>query len=211
MDPTEPITFVTSTSATTAVPSVPLSSFGIDISVLFTGLFSGGSVPNGLVSFLGSFWSFYTVLAYIVCIIFLILYVYAAVQKNLYYDLRTERLRAQEKLYDEQIRGNGTNSRLADIFTHSESDNPNDWKLAIIEADIILDSVLKNRGYAGDSLGERLRSISPSQLGSLNDAWEAHKVRNRIAHDGADYVLTKRMTEETIARYRRVFAEFGVT
>jgi len=69
---------------------------------------------------------------------------------------------------------------------------------------------LKQRGYAGNSLGERLRSISPSQLSTLDDAWEAHKVRNQIAHGGADFVLTKRLAEETINRYRRVFGEFGI-
>ena len=46
---------------------------------------------------------------------------------------------------------------------------------------------------------------------TLNDAWEAHKVRNRIAHDGADFVLTKRMVDETINRYLRVFEELGVS
>jgi hypothetical protein len=90
------------------------------------------------------------------------------------------------------------------------SDNPNDWKLAIIEADIILDQTLKGRGYAGTSLGERLRSITPSQLSSIDDAWDAHRVRNKIAHEGSDFVITRRIVDETIARYMRVFREFGV-
>ena len=71
--------------------------------------------------------------------------------------------------------------------------------------------MLKQCGYVGNSLGERLRTITPSQLSSIDDAWEAHKVRNRIAHDGADFVLTKRMAEQTIAQYRRVFSEFGIS
>ena len=96
-------------------------------------------------------------------------------------------------------------------MAHGNSDSPNDWKLAIIEADIILDDVLKQQGYAGNSLGERLKSISPSQLESLQDAWEAHKVRNKIAHEGADFVLTKRLAQETITKYQRVFTEFGIT
>jgi hypothetical protein len=94
---------------------------------------------------------------------------------------------------------------------HSTSSQPNDWKLAIIEADIILDDILKQKGYAGNSLGERLKSISPNQLESLQDAWEAHKVRNRIAHEGSDFILTQRMAQETVTRYQRVFNEFGVT
>jgi hypothetical protein len=102
------------------------------------------------------------------------------------------------------------NSRFDDIKKHIVSDNPNDWKLAIIEADIVLDEALKKSGYAGISLGERLKSISPSHLKSLDDAWQAHKVRNQIAHGGADFVLTRRLAEDTIKQYRRVFTELGV-
>jgi hypothetical protein len=71
--------------------------------------------------------------------------------------------------------------------------------------------ILKKQGYAGNSLGERLKSIAPSQLESLQDAWEAHKVRNNIAHQGADFILTQRLAQETITKYQRVFTEFGVT
>lgn len=165
----------------------------------------------GVLSFLGVLWSFYAILAYIFSIILLVLYVYASTQKNLYYGLQTQRLRDQEKLFDEQFRSGPTSDQLQDVLAHLDSDNPNDWKLAIIEADIILDGALKTRGYAGNSLGERLKSLSSQQLSSLNDAWEAHKIRNRIAHDGADFVLTKRIADETIGRYRRVFAELSVT
>lgn len=165
---------------------------------------------GGILAFLGALWSFYTVLAYIVTIILLILYVYASVKKNLYLGLQTQGLRDMEKLYDEQFSQSPHNNRLQDILNHSTSDNPNDWKLAIIEADIVLDDLLKQRGFIGSSLGERLKSISSGQMQNLNDAWEAHKIRNRIAHDGADFVLTKRIAQETIARYQRVFAEFGI-
>ena len=96
------------------------------------------------------------------------------------------------------------------MLDHIASYSPSDWKLAIIEADIILDEILKDAGYAGTSLGERLRSISPERLRSLDDAWQAHKVRNQIAHGGADFILTQRLAQDTIKQYRRVFHEMGV-
>jgi hypothetical protein len=164
----------------------------------------------GIMGLLGLIWSIYAVLAYIFAIFLLVLYVYASINRNLYSGLKTQVLRDMEKLYDEQFRGVARSSRLNDVMRRADSDNPNDWKLAIIEADIILDDILKKRGYTGSSLGERLKSISPNQLESLNDAWEAHKIRNRIAHDGADFVLTKRVAQETIARYLRIFREFGI-
>ncbi len=166
---------------------------------------------SGFLAVLNTLWSIYVFLAYIFSIVLLYLYVYASIRKNQYDALREQVLRDAEQLYDEQFRGAPRNSRLQDVLTHSASSNPNDWKLAIIEADIILDDILKQRGYAGASLGERLKSISTQQLASLDDAWSAHRVRNRIAHDGSDFVLTQRLADETINQYRRVFAEFGIT
>ena len=188
-----------------AVDSGPSVGFGDPLSLL------GWLTSEGLWSFLTWLWSVYTILAYIFSILLIVLYVYASVKKNLYTELQTQELRDAERLYAEQYLSTAPNNRLQDVVQHTESDNPNDWKLAIIEADIILDDVLKERGYAGTSLGERLKGISPHQLASLQDAWEAHKVRNQIAHQGADFVLTKRTAQETITRYRRVFAEFGVS
>ena len=210
----EPVTYVASTSASSGSPIV--STFGFDIFAVIGGLFGGEKTAsffsgNGILSFLDSLWSFFVVLSYIVTIIMIVIYVFAAVRRNLYLGLMTQELRDQEQLYEEQFGGSAKNNRLQDVLLHSSSDNPNDWRLAIIEADIILDDTLKKRGYVGKSLGERLKSISNGQLESLNDAWEAHKVRNRIAHDGADFVLTKRIAEETISRYQRVLKEFGVS
>ncbi len=203
----DPLTQASTTIATTT-RSLENPFFGFDVFSVFGSLLGSNT---GFFGFLNSLWSIYAIFAYIISIIFLVMYVYASVQRNQYIDLNTQILRDGEKLYDEQFRGALKNSRLQDMLAHTESENPNDWKLAIIEADIILDNLLKKHGYSGNSLGERLKNISPNQLETLNDAWEAHKIRNRIAHDGADFVLTQRLVQETITRYKRVFDEFGVT
>ena len=209
MDPIEPITYIASTSVST---TLPLPTVGIDIFAVLGSLFADFSFSgDGIIGFLSSLWSIITVIAYILSIIFLVLYIYASIRKNLYLELQSEILRDAEHVWDQQYRGESKNSRLEDVLNHSTSENPNDWKLAIIEADIILDDLLKQRGYGGNSLGERLKSISPNQLASLNDAWEAHKIRNRIAHDGADFILTQRLAQETITRYNLVFTELGLT
>ena len=160
--------------------------------------------------FTNTVWTGLTIFSYIVSIILLFIYIYAATERRQLHEIRMNQIRQREKIYDERFRSGPKNDRLADINQHIISDNPNDWKLAIIEADIILDETLKKAGYAGVSLGERLKSISPNQMISLDDAWQAHKVRNQIAHGGADFVLTRRLAEDTIKQYRRVFAELGV-
>jgi len=169
-----------------------------------------GFFSSGFFNFLKTIWSVFTVISFTLCIVMIVLYVFAAVRKNLYISLHTQALRDAEQLYAEQYQKSPRNNRLQNVLSHADSENPNDWKLAIIEADIILDDLLKQRGYIGSSLGERLRTIVPQQLQSIDDAWEAHKIRNRIAHDGSDFVLTKRLAKETITRYEKVFREFGL-
>ncbi len=196
----------------TGAPSVPVVGFDL-LSPLIEWLFSTGPLAGGVASIAGileMLWSIYAVLAYIAAGVCLYLYVYASIRKGQLEELQDEIIAKSEEMYDEQYRTGSRNNRLSDVLAHIATDNPNDWKLAIIEADIILDDNLKRAGFAGASLGERLRSISPVQLASLDDAWQAHKVRNQIAHSGADFVLTKRLAEDTIKQYRRVFDELGV-
>jgi hypothetical protein len=201
-----------SVAATTSVPAPP----GIDIFGALWGIIGNSDEAtallngNGFLSFLNTLWTIFVILSFLVSIGMLMLYAFASSKRAYYYAKGDEELRQEEALFDEMYRGVKKSSRLDDVLMHIASPHPNDWKLAIIEADIILDDTLKQRGFAGNSLGERLKSLSSTQLGSLNEAWEAHKVRNRIAHEGADFVLTKRIAEDTISRYRRVFNELGV-
>ena len=166
---------------------------------------------KGILGFLDAIWSTYAIFAYIISIAMLALYVYASTNKRQLELMQLDTVKEKERIYDEQFKSGPRNSRLEDILKHILSDNPNDWKLAIIEADIVLDETLKQAGYSGVSLGERLKSISPAQLSSLDDAWTAHKVRNQIAHAGADFILTHRTAEDTIKRYRSVLRELGVS
>lgn len=90
------------------------------------------------------------------------------------------------------------------------SDNPSDWRLAIIEADIYLDKVLDQKGYFGDTLADKFKQIIPDKLPSIQIAWEAHKVRNRIAHDGADFILTMPEARRTLSYFEIVFRDLEV-
>jgi hypothetical protein len=82
--------------------------------------------------------------------------------------------------------------------------------LAIIEADIYLDKVLDQKSFYGDTLGDKLKQITPEKLPSVQIAWEAHKVRNRIAHDGADYVLTQPEARRTLSYFEITFRDLEV-
>ncbi len=102
----------------------------------------------------------------------------------------------------------GTNVRWDRVEALVASDNPGDWRVAIIEADIMLDDLVTNMGYGGDTLGEKLKRIEKSDFTTLESAWEAHKIRNRIAHSGSDFILTAREAKRVIGLFRDVFREF---
>lgn len=89
----------------------------------------------------------------------------------------------------------GVAGQWAEVLQKIASPHPADWNLAVIQADAILDGVLKTMGLTGETMGDRLQQLNPAQLRSLNDVWEAHKIRNRIVHDpqvALDYQLARR-------------------
>lgn len=94
------------------------------------------------------------------------------------------------------------------IGQHMNSTNPNDWKQAILDADIILDDILTRLGYRGESVGEKLKRAEPADFATLNDAWEAHRARNDIAHGGIDHTLNEHEAKRIFQLYRKVFEEF---
>ncbi len=99
--------------------------------------------------------------------------------------------------------------RWKHVITLVESPHENDWRQAIIEADIILYDALEHDGYAGESVAEKLKQVDVRKIASVQDAWEAHKVRNDIAHQGSAYQLTDTQAYRTIQRYETVLREFG--
>ena len=123
---------------------------------------------------------------------------------------RSEREKYQSMIVAEEPEDGGVRrERWQTIIKKMESENISDWKLAIIEADTILDEMVKKMGYPGENLGERLRHIEVSDFTSLQEAWEAHKVRNRIAHDSSDqFILTAREARRVIGLFEKVFREF---
>lgn len=61
-------------------------------------------------------------------------------------------------------------------------------KSSINEADKLLDHVLKQSGYPGNTMGDRLK-LAGKRFSDTNSIWRAHKLRNALAHEvGFDLV-----------------------
>ena len=100
-------------------------------------------------------------------------------------------------------------TRWREVVEHVNSESENDWRQAILEADVMLDDAITRKGYAGEGLGEKMKQVQRSDINSIDDAWEAHKMRNRVAHEGSSLELTQREARRIINLYERVFRELG--
>lgn len=192
---------------------IVFTSYGVDAGFFerIFELFTGGNFSfTGLFELLSTLWTFYSVLAFALSALFIFGIIYSYIRINQLGEVEEENLLEQEKMWKELHGGSIENNRWQSVQTHLESENPNDWKLAIIEADVLLERMLEKAGYAGTTVGEKLKSASMRSFATLDDAWTAHRVRNQIAHGGADFVLTHKIAKETLVLYERVFKEFDV-
>ncbi len=98
--------------------------------------------------------------------------------------------------------------RWQEIKKKLNSVNQSEWKFAVIEADKLVDDVLKSSGIVGDSMGDRLMSIEPGQLRNLDKLWRAHKIRNLLVHD-ASFDLRRATALEAIDGYESAIRELG--
>lgn len=155
-------------------------------------------------------WTIYSILAFIVSAIFVYGIIYSYIRLGQLEEEQEEDLHEQEKMWRELHDGSIENERWLNVQRHLESENPNDWKLAIIEADVLLERLLEKAGYAGTTIADRLRSASARSFSTIDDAWQAHRVRNQIAHGGSDFVLTQKTAKDTLILYERVFKEFDM-
>ncbi len=105
--------------------------------------------------------------------------------------------------------GGASQSKWEEVVRHIGSDREAEWKFAIIEADKLVDELLKSAGYPGDTMGERLMNIEKGQLLSLEGLWEAHKIRNKLAHD-SNYFLRYSEARRVIELYKAALQELQV-
>jgi len=107
-----------------------------------------------------------------------------------------------------QIAEETENKKWKRVVEHVNSPNPSDWRLSILEADILLGEVLEKAGYKGESIGEKLKAVERSDFATIDQAWEAHKVRNLIAHEGSSHPLNHGEAKRVISLFEEVFREF---
>lgn len=156
---------------------------------------------------LAQVWIGIIIIGYIISVIGLFVIIYSTVRL---FELRER----EEKYYSTVLIApdavGGAHPRWEHIQSLVEGSSQSAWREAILEADIMLDDMLTRQGYVGEGVAEKLKAANPEHFKTLQDAWEAHKVRNQIAHEGSSFDLTESLTRRTIARFESVLHEFKV-
>lgn len=180
-----------------------MSLFGADTASVAT---SGANMAratnsSGLIIFLGYIRDIMTILA----LITISIYIYSIIGWK---EAVAEYFANFDKAYKKPTPPPFKNSKMATIDAYMATPDQAQWRLAILEADSMLADLLKTLPIAGIDVGEKLTNADRKNFRSLEDAWEAHKIRNRIAHEGSDFILTEHLAKQTITKFKNVFAEF---
>ncbi len=101
------------------------------------------------------------------------------------------------------------NPRWVKTLEYVFSNHTSDWKLAIIEADSLLEDLMDSLGFKGVGVGEKLKNATQENFSKLTSAWEVHNIRNKIAHEGTSYEISQHEARRVIAIYEDIFREYG--
>jgi hypothetical protein len=80
-------------------------------------------------------------------------------------------------------------------------------KMAVLEADKLLDEALKSLSMPGTTLGERLK-FAAYKYPDVKDVWPAHRLRNQLAHEASTH-LDEGMARRALAQFRRALERLG--
>ena len=176
--------------------------FGIPFAVYIFQALPGTEIPDLFAAFLSSI----KIVATIISMIALVIVIYTFIRIT---ELAREETAKLGLALNWNAERTQKNERWVRVEHYMVSLNSSDWKIAILEADNILDDIVERMGYKGATLGERMKNIDASDFPYLEEAWQAHKLRNALAHKGTDLVLTRSEAEQTINIYHRVFKGLG--
>jgi len=98
----------------------------------------------------------------------------------------------------------GLTNRWKNVLKRLETPNEEEYKLAVLEADGMLDQSLKRMGFTGDTLTDRLQKVSTGIIANLSEVRQANSIRNNIVHD-PNYRLTLSEARRIIEVYETAF------
>ncbi|MBI4239711.1 hypothetical protein HY620_01835 [Candidatus Uhrbacteria bacterium] len=100
------------------------------------------------------------------------------------------------------------NKRWREIEALVQRNDEMSYKLAVMEADKLLDHGLKSMGFGGSSLGERLK-LAAYKYPKIRNVWPAHLTRNKLVHE-ASFHLHRGTAAQAIQQFKSALLELGM-
>lgn len=94
----------------------------------------------------------------------------------------------------------------AKILSKLETGSEAEYKLAVIEADSLINDILEQEGYKGENLEEKLKKINKFFLPNMEELSQAHLVRNNIVYD-PDYKLSLSEAKNILLIYEKALKD----
>ena len=91
------------------------------------------------------------------------------------------------------------------IMGRLEPGTESEAKLAIIEADDLLNEILKRMEYEGETLGEKLKKVKKTILPNLDEVFQVHKIKSDIIYDPG-FRLTLEQAKIFLGIYERALS-----
>jgi len=104
------------------------------------------------------------------------------------------------------------NSRLEHwntIVSMFQSQDETSWRMAIIDADAMLEDLITQIGFTGQTFGEKLKKMQQENIPWVQSVWDVHLLRNKLAHEGSRYLLSDREAYRVFKIYESIFQKTG--
>jgi len=154
-------------------------------------------------------WSIIGLISNIFSLIFLFIIIFSLVRlfEIQIYDIYEVNEKINKALARRKEIERSANPRWHYIETLIESPNDSDWRVAVIEADTMLEEILTEKGLSGSTVSELLEGAKESGYLNIQNVWDAHLIRNQIAHEGSDFSLSQVEGRRVINLYKSFFEE----
>ncbi len=95
------------------------------------------------------------------------------------------------------------------IVERSKQPDETEWKMAILEADKLLDDVLRSSGYNQPTVDDRFNALSMELISNYDQVMQAHEVRGKVSKD-PEFSLTHAEAIEILKIYKKALQELGL-
>lgn len=168
------------------------------------------ALPFGPLEFLtsGVFWSgVYEVVRVVFIVVDIALFcalVYTIIHAWEYHPHLSPRRLSEKRTFN--LRNALLKERWQQILKRANMASPDALKLAVIDADKVVDDALRQLGFEGSTMAERLTNLSSDELKTLDRLWRAHRVRNSLVHTPG-YQVQPEAAKEAIQNYEAFLKE----